>query len=140
MNFFMMIQMACALSHDEKKKINTRLRPKPLQSKQYPFIDMCVSIIKQHSLKTINVVHSRKTTYKGTLAYSIYSYVLFCFFISIMAIRENPIFKTKESIFTIGLVTFEAVVICILEGIVIMNHLGLVSNCNPDTVGIGLTA
>jgi hypothetical protein len=56
-----------------------------------------------------------------------------------MAVRENPIFKTKESIFTIGLVTFEAVIICILEGIVIMNHLGLVSNCNPDNVGIGLT-
>ncbi|KAI9273913.1 hypothetical protein EDC94DRAFT_672683 [Helicostylum pulchrum] len=56
-----------------------------------------------------------------------------------MVSRENPIFKTKESIFTLGLVTFEAIVICILEGIVIMNHLGLVSNCNPDTQGKGVS-
>lgn len=55
-----------------------------------------------------------------------------------MVSRENPIFKTKESIFTLGLVTFEAIVICILEGIVIMNHLGLVSNCNLDTQGKGM--
>lgn len=55
-----------------------------------------------------------------------------------MAIRENPIFKTKESILTISVVTFEAILICILEGIVIMNHLGLVSNCNPDSAGVGL--
>lgn len=51
--------------------------------------------------------------------------------------RENPIFKTKESIFTLGLVTFEAIVICILEGIIIMNHLGLVQNCAPDVAGMG---
>ncbi|KAK4511747.1 RRM domain-containing protein [Mucor velutinosus] len=56
-----------------------------------------------------------------------------------MAIRENPIFKTKESIFTISVVTFEAILICILEGIVIMNHLGLVSNCSPDSAGIGVS-
>ncbi|KAI8090525.1 hypothetical protein BDF21DRAFT_333640 [Thamnidium elegans] len=56
-----------------------------------------------------------------------------------MVSRENPIFKTKESIYTLGLVTFEALVICILEGIVIMNHLGLVSNCNVDTQGKGVS-
>ncbi|KAL7325256.1 hypothetical protein PS15p_207766 [Mucor circinelloides] len=56
-----------------------------------------------------------------------------------MAIRENPIFKTKESILTISVVTFEAILICILEGIVIMNHLGLVSNCNPDSAGVGVS-
>lgn len=54
-----------------------------------------------------------------------------------MVSRDNPIFRTKESIFTIGLVTFEAIVICILEGIVIMNHLGLVQNCNMDLYGKG---
>lgn len=54
-----------------------------------------------------------------------------------MVSRENPIFKTKESMFTIGLVTFEAIVICILEGIVIMNHLGLVQNCAMDKHGKG---
>lgn len=51
--------------------------------------------------------------------------------------KENPIFKSKDSICTISLVTFEAVVICILEGIVIMNHLGLVQNCNVDRAGKG---
>ena len=55
-----------------------------------------------------------------------------------MVTRENPIFKTKESIFTISIVTFEAVIICILEGIVIMNHLGLVQNCKTDAHGNGL--
>lgn len=55
-----------------------------------------------------------------------------------MVSRENPIFKTKESIFTISLVTFEAVIICILEGIVIMNHLGLVQNCDLDKQGKGI--
>lgn len=54
-----------------------------------------------------------------------------------MVARENPIFRTKDSIFTISLVTFEAVIICILEGIIIMNHLGLVQNCNPDAAGRG---
>jgi hypothetical protein len=54
-----------------------------------------------------------------------------------MVARENPIFRSRDSILTISLVTFEAIVICILEGIVIMNHLGLVQNCNPDQAGIG---
>lgn len=54
-----------------------------------------------------------------------------------MVSKENPIFKSKDSICTISLVTFEAVVICILEGIVIMNHLGLVQNCNVDRAGKG---
>ncbi|KAI9473433.1 MAG: hypothetical protein EXX96DRAFT_577920 [Benjaminiella poitrasii] len=56
-----------------------------------------------------------------------------------MTLRESPIFKTKESIFTICLVTFEAVTISILEGIVIMNHLGLVQNCRPDSIGEGVS-
>lgn len=55
-----------------------------------------------------------------------------------MVSRENPIFRTKESIFTLGLVAFEAIVICILEGIVIMHHLMLVSNCYMDPVGKGI--
>lgn len=54
-----------------------------------------------------------------------------------MSSKSNPIFNSKESIFTLCFVTFEAVVISILEGMVIMNHLRLVSNCNPDTVGHG---
>jgi hypothetical protein len=52
---------------------------------------------------------------------------------------KNPIFRTKDSIFTLCFVTFEAVIISILEGMVIMNHLRLVSNCHPDTIGEGLT-
>lgn len=55
-----------------------------------------------------------------------------------MEAKKNPIFKSKESIFTFGFVSFEAVVISILEGIVIMNHLGLVQNCDPDSAGEGL--
>ncbi|KAI8087779.1 uncharacterized protein B0P05DRAFT_486985 [Gilbertella persicaria] len=56
-----------------------------------------------------------------------------------MTLRENPIFRTKESIMTFSLVLFECIVICILEGIVIMNHLQLVSNCNPDIIGEGVS-
>ncbi|KAI7905071.1 uncharacterized protein BX663DRAFT_501589 [Cokeromyces recurvatus] len=56
-----------------------------------------------------------------------------------MQLRENPIFKSKESILTICLVTFEAIVISILEGIVIMNHLGLVQNCDTDSIGEGVS-
>lgn len=38
---------------------------------------------------------------------------------------------------TLGLVTFEAIVISILEGMVIMNHLGLVQNCSTTIVEEG---
>ncbi|KAI8876495.1 hypothetical protein K501DRAFT_298782 [Backusella circina FSU 941] len=56
-----------------------------------------------------------------------------------MSLRKNPIFQTKESIFTLSLVSFEAIVICILEGIVVMNHLGLVQNCDLDPTGEGVS-
>jgi hypothetical protein len=54
-----------------------------------------------------------------------------------MTLRKNPIFQTRESIFTLSLVSFEAIVICILEGIVVKNHLGLVQNCALDPTGEG---
>ncbi|CEI99719.1 hypothetical protein RMCBS344292_13801 [Rhizopus microsporus] len=40
---------------------------------------------------------------------------------------------------TLGLVTFEAIVISILEGMVIMNHLGLVQNCSTTIVEEGVS-
>ncbi|RCH98438.1 hypothetical protein CU097_015037 [Rhizopus azygosporus] len=40
---------------------------------------------------------------------------------------------------TLGLVTFEAIVISILEGMVIMNHLGLVQNCSATIVEEGVS-
>lgn len=46
-----------------------------------------------------------------------------------MTLKENLIFKTKASTYTFCLVTCEAIIISILEGMVIMNHLGLVQNC-----------
>lgn len=52
-------------------------------------------------------------------------------------LKENGGLKSKESIMTLGLVTFEAIVISILEGMVIMNHLGLVQNCSATVVEEG---
>lgn len=52
-------------------------------------------------------------------------------------LKENGVLKSKESIMTLGLVTFEAIVISILEGMVIMNHLGLVQNCSATIVEEG---
>lgn len=53
------------------------------------------------------------------------------------SLRDNPIFKTKESIATLSVISLECILICILEGLVVMNHLALVSNCQMDTVGQG---
>ncbi|KAI8971119.1 hypothetical protein BDB01DRAFT_812406 [Pilobolus umbonatus] len=53
--------------------------------------------------------------------------------------RENPVFKTKESILTLSIVSFEAILIIILEGMVIMHHLKLVANCNPTSIGEGIS-
>ncbi|KAL4212127.1 hypothetical protein AB4K20DRAFT_1890608 [Rhizopus microsporus] len=54
-------------------------------------------------------------------------------------LKENGVLKSKESIMTLGLVTFEAIVISILEGMVIMNHLGLVQNCSTTIVEEGVS-
>ncbi|KAI8364904.1 hypothetical protein BD560DRAFT_402345 [Blakeslea trispora] len=56
-----------------------------------------------------------------------------------MALKESPLFRTKEAACTFSLVVFECIVICILEGMVIMNHHELVSNCNLDTFGKGVS-
>ncbi|KAI9499739.1 hypothetical protein BDB00DRAFT_795403 [Zychaea mexicana] len=53
--------------------------------------------------------------------------------------RSNPLFKTNDSIMTIALVSVEAVLICFLEGFVVMNHLQLVSNCSMDRSGEGVS-
>ncbi|KAI8970208.1 hypothetical protein BDF20DRAFT_889890 [Mycotypha africana] len=56
-----------------------------------------------------------------------------------MELKDSPLFRSKESSVIICLVTFEAFIISILEGMVIMHHLGLVQNCNPDSAGIGVS-
>ncbi|KAI9313744.1 hypothetical protein BX666DRAFT_1863544 [Dichotomocladium elegans] len=54
-------------------------------------------------------------------------------------LNRSPLFKTKFSTAFIVLVTIEAVVLCILEGLVVKNHLALVSNCNLDLNGQGVS-
>ncbi|KAI8362696.1 hypothetical protein EDC96DRAFT_512235 [Choanephora cucurbitarum] len=56
-----------------------------------------------------------------------------------MTLKESPLFRTKEAACTFVLVVFECITICILEGMVIMNHHELVSNCNLDTFGKGVS-
>lgn len=53
------------------------------------------------------------------------------------SLRDNPLFKTKESIATLSVISLECILICILEGLVVKNHLALVSNCQMDSVGQG---
>ncbi|KAI9263446.1 hypothetical protein BDA99DRAFT_510222 [Phascolomyces articulosus] len=53
--------------------------------------------------------------------------------------RSNPLFKTNDSIITLALVSAEAIIICFLEGFVVMNHLNLVSNCSMDRNGEGVS-
>jgi hypothetical protein len=57
-----------------------------------------------------------------------------------MKITDNPIFDRKESILTLALISFEAISVCILEGMVIMFHLQLVSNCTLDDMMEGIIA
>lgn len=42
----------------------------------------------------------------------------------------TPIFKTRDSTLTFSLICLEAVIVCFLEGFVVMNHLALVGNCS----------
>lgn len=51
----------------------------------------------------------------------------------------KDLLKTKESTYTLCLITFEAIIISILEGIVIKNHLGLVQNCEATVVEEGVS-
>ncbi|KAG1139710.1 hypothetical protein G6F37_012556 [Rhizopus arrhizus] len=51
----------------------------------------------------------------------------------------KDLLKTKESTYTLCLITFEAIIISILEGIVIKNHLGLVQNCEATPVEEGVS-
>lgn len=50
---------------------------------------------------------------------------------------KEKVFKTRESTATLVLITVECILICFLEGFVVMNHLNLVSNCNMDMTGEG---
>jgi hypothetical protein len=52
-------------------------------------------------------------------------------------ISTTPIFKTRESTLTFSLICLEAVLVCFLEGFVVMNHLNLVSNCNLSQAAEG---
>jgi hypothetical protein len=52
-------------------------------------------------------------------------------------LSKSPIFKTRESTLTFSLICLEAVLVCFLEGFVVMNHLALVSNCNLTTAATG---
>ncbi|KAG2220330.1 hypothetical protein INT45_004015 [Circinella minor] len=52
--------------------------------------------------------------------------------------RKNPLFKTNDSIIIITLVTIEAIIICFLEGFVVMNHLDLIGNCTLNRNGQGV--
>lgn len=53
-------------------------------------------------------------------------------------LKQTPVFKSKDSIATLVLVSVEAILLSILEGLVVMNHLALVSNCNMDRKGQGI--
>ncbi|KAI9256932.1 hypothetical protein BY458DRAFT_578586 [Sporodiniella umbellata] len=53
--------------------------------------------------------------------------------------KQHSLFKTKESTLTFSLVTCEAIIISILEGMVIKNHLGLVQNCSATTIEEGVS-
>lgn len=52
--------------------------------------------------------------------------------------QQTPIFNSKESVATLVLVSVEAILLSILEGLVVWNHLALVSNCNMDSKGQGI--
>ncbi|KAI8583759.1 hypothetical protein K450DRAFT_219866 [Umbelopsis ramanniana AG] len=51
----------------------------------------------------------------------------------------SPIFKTRESTIVFSLICLEAVLVCFLEGFVVMNHLQLVSNCNLSPAAEGVS-
>ncbi|ORZ03813.1 hypothetical protein BCR43DRAFT_484030 [Syncephalastrum racemosum] len=52
---------------------------------------------------------------------------------------KEKVFKTPESTATLALITIQCILICFLEGFVVMNHLDLVSNCNMDMSGEGVS-
>ncbi|KAI9319350.1 hypothetical protein BX666DRAFT_1854402 [Dichotomocladium elegans] len=54
-------------------------------------------------------------------------------------LRDSPLFKTRESTITFTLICLESILICFLEGFVVMNHHALVSNCAMDIVGKGVS-
>ncbi|KAI8338007.1 hypothetical protein BC941DRAFT_424339 [Chlamydoabsidia padenii] len=49
------------------------------------------------------------------------------------------IFKNRDFVITLSLVTVECIVICLLEGFVVMNHLKLVGNCQMTPIGNGVS-
>ncbi|KAI8367491.1 uncharacterized protein BYT42DRAFT_504323 [Radiomyces spectabilis] len=52
---------------------------------------------------------------------------------------RDSLFNHKESLAVLVLISFEAICISILEGLVIKNHLELVSNCQMDNNGKGVS-
>ncbi|KAI8096495.1 uncharacterized protein BX664DRAFT_324131 [Halteromyces radiatus] len=53
--------------------------------------------------------------------------------------KFSSIFKNRDFAITLGLVSVECILICILEGFVVMNHLKLVGNCQMTPVGNGVS-
>ncbi|KAI8336566.1 hypothetical protein BC941DRAFT_427458 [Chlamydoabsidia padenii] len=51
----------------------------------------------------------------------------------------SSIFKNRNFTVTLGLVSLECILICFLEGFVVMNHLKMVGNCQMSTVGNGIS-
>ncbi|KAI7876824.1 hypothetical protein K492DRAFT_219705 [Lichtheimia hyalospora FSU 10163] len=54
-------------------------------------------------------------------------------------LKHTPIFNSNDSVATLVIVSVEAVLLSILEGLVVMNHLALVSNCDMDRKGQGVS-
>ncbi|ORZ05406.1 hypothetical protein BCR42DRAFT_428243 [Absidia repens] len=53
--------------------------------------------------------------------------------------KFSAIFKNRDFTITLGLVSVECILICFLEGFVVMNHLKMVGNCQMSPVGDGIS-
>lgn len=51
--------------------------------------------------------------------------------------KISTILKNRDFAITLGLVSVECILISLLEGFVVMNHLKLVGNCQMTPVGNG---
>ncbi|CAO3658651.1 unnamed protein product [Rhizopus stolonifer] len=98
-------------------------------------------IQKKNSIANLNESGERQHYKKGNKGKKLKNISLFFHLFSLkkMKIQESYLFKTKESTLTFSLVTCEAIIIAILEGMIIMNHLGLVQNCSATSVEDGVS-
>ncbi|CAO3610813.1 unnamed protein product [Cunninghamella echinulata] len=53
--------------------------------------------------------------------------------------KYTSLFRNRDFAWTLGLVVTECILISILEGMVVMNHLRLVSNCQLNSTGHGVS-